>query len=123
MRICRRFLAAVLIVAGLAAIPTAQASDRVSGGAGQIRHIVVIFQENVSFDHYFGTYPVATNPPGQPAFHAAPGTPAVDNLLGSPLLTHNPNGFDPMRLNRSDWPLCDLSHDYDPELREWNGGK
>ena len=24
---------------------------------GNIQHIVVIFQENVSFDHYFGTYP------------------------------------------------------------------
>ena len=22
-----------------------------------IKHLVVIFQENVSFDHYFGTYP------------------------------------------------------------------
>ena len=28
-----------------------------------IKHIVVLFQENVSFDHYFGTYPNATNPP------------------------------------------------------------
>ena len=24
-----------------------------------IKHVVVIFQENVSFDHYFGTYPNA----------------------------------------------------------------
>ena len=39
-----------------------------------IKHVVVIFQENVSFDHYFGTYPNAANTDGQ-AFHAAPGTP------------------------------------------------
>ena len=26
-----------------------------------IQHLVVIFQENVSFDHYFGTYPTALN--------------------------------------------------------------
>src|SRR5262245_23507493 len=26
-----------------------------------IKHLVVIFQENVSFDHYFGTYPTAAN--------------------------------------------------------------
>jgi len=26
---------------------------------------VVIFQENVSFDHYFGTYPKAANTDGQ----------------------------------------------------------
>jgi phospholipase C len=123
MRICRRFVAAAGLAAALAAIPTAQASDRMSGAAGQIRHIVVIFQENVSFDHYFGTYPVAANAPGEPAFHAAPGTPHPVNLLGSSLLTHNPNLANPARLGRSDWPLCDLSHDYDPELRAWNGGK
>ena len=48
--------------------------------ATPIKHLVVIFNENVSFDHYFATYPEATNPPGEPAFTAAPGTPAVDNL-------------------------------------------
>ena len=25
--------------------------------ATPIRHLVVLFEENVSFDHYFGTYP------------------------------------------------------------------
>jgi Phosphoesterase family len=32
--------------------------------ATPIRHLVVIFNENISFDHYFGTYPNATNPKG-----------------------------------------------------------
>ena len=31
-----------------------------------IKHVVVIFQENVSFDHYFATYPDAANPSGEP---------------------------------------------------------
>ena len=35
-------------------------------GPSPIQHLVVIFQENVSFDHYFGTYPNATNASGQP---------------------------------------------------------
>ena len=35
-------------------------------GSSPIRHVVVIFEENVSFDHYFGTYPNAANPPGEP---------------------------------------------------------
>jgi phospholipase C len=35
-----------------------------------IKHLVVIFQENVSFDHYFATYPVAQNPGGEPLFVA-----------------------------------------------------
>jgi phospholipase C len=34
-----------------------------------IRHVVVIFQENVSFDHYFATYPWAANAPGEPTFN------------------------------------------------------
>ena len=45
-----------------------------------IKHLVVIFQENVSFDHYFGTYPKAANTSGQP-FRAARNTPRVNNLL------------------------------------------
>ena len=32
----------------------------------KIQHVVVIFQENVSFDHYFGTYPNALNLPENP---------------------------------------------------------
>src|SRR5205814_1651996 len=38
-----------------------------------IQHLVVIFQENVSFDHYFGTYPTALNPPGEPRVQGEPG--------------------------------------------------
>ena len=50
-----------------------------------IKHLVVIFQENNSFDHYFATYPNAANPPGEPAFVAKPNTPGVNGsgtLLG-----------------------------------------
>jgi phospholipase C len=115
-------IALAVILASAAVAGGAQARAR-AADAGKVQHVVVIFQENVSFDHYFGTYPLAANPPGQPAFHAAPGTPRPVDLLDSALLTHNPNRFDPQRLSRSDWPLCDLSHDYDPELREWNGGR
>src|ERR1700689_853252 len=45
-----------------------------------IKHLVVIFQENESFDHYFGVYPHASNPPGEPVFDARPDTPSVDGL-------------------------------------------
>ena len=44
-----------------------------------IKHLVVIFDENVSFDHYFGTYPSAANTDGTP-FYAKPGTPKVNGL-------------------------------------------
>jgi phospholipase C len=68
--------------------------------ATPIKHLVVIFQENVSFDHHFGSCPNATNPAGEPAFHASPRTPSVNGLSG-PLLTNNPNSANPQRLGRS----------------------
>src|SRR5579863_10351258 len=75
-----------------------------------IKHLVVIFDENVSFDHYFGTYPYAANPAGEPAFSARPDTPGVDNLANQvtatgptgPLLSDNGNGSNPLRLDRGD---------------------
>jgi phospholipase C len=99
-----------------------------------IKHVVVIFDENVSFDHYFGTYPYATNSGGEP-FYAAPGTPSVNGLCASatpttctpgPLLTANPNGQNPQRLdptNVSDIVTCDQNHDYTPEQNAFDDGK
>jgi phospholipase C len=45
-----------------------------------IQHLVVIFQEINSFDHYFATYPVALDPPGEPSFQAQDDTPTVNGL-------------------------------------------
>jgi phospholipase C len=86
-----------------------------------IKHLVVIFQENVSFDHYFGTYPNATNPAGEPAFHARPGTPTVNGLSG-PLLTNNPNLDQPQRLDRSQALTCDQNHGYTAEQKAFDMG-
>lgn len=33
-----------------------------------IKHVVVIFRENVSFDHYFGNYPNSANPLNESKF-------------------------------------------------------
>ncbi|HTR23572.1 MAG TPA: alkaline phosphatase family protein [Terriglobales bacterium] len=44
-----------------------------SATATPIQHLVVILQENVSFDHYFATYPNATNPICGNASTALPG--------------------------------------------------
>ncbi len=92
-----------------------------AGTVTPIKHVVVIFQENVSFDHYFGTYPHATNPSGEPAFHAAPGTPTVNGLAG-PLLTNNPNGANPQRLSRSLALTCDQNHGYTAEQKAFDMG-
>jgi phospholipase C len=95
-----------------------------------IKHVVVIFGENISFDHYFGTYPFAANTDGTP-FHAKAGTPRVNGLNtrvrgGGTLLTNNPNGANPQRLSASDPNgvlTCDQNHDYTPEQAAYNHGK
>src|SRR6202040_2785670 len=58
-----------------------------------IKHVVVIFQENSSFDHYFGTYPHAkANNDGTKLFGGAKDdTPQVNNLESAGLLTNNLN--------------------------------
>jgi phospholipase C len=123
-------VAAVVVTAGLAALPSAgEASDGATNQAGAhepatpVRHVVVVFQENVSFDHYFGTYPKAANADGQP-FHARRDTPAPDGLRG-PLLTANPNGVNPARYSPAhDEQLvsCDQGHDYTQEQQAFDGG-
>jgi phospholipase C len=97
------------------------ADDEREDTATPIRHVVVIFQENVSFDHYFGTYPQAANPPGEPEFHAKPGTPTVNGLT-SFLLTSNPNGVNPARVDRSNVTQCDQGHNYLPEQLAYDRG-
>jgi phospholipase C len=86
-----------------------------------IKHVVVIFQENVSFDHYFATYPNALNPAGEPRFKAKKGTPSV-NGLNDAMLNHNPNSANPMRLGRDEALTCDQDHHYGDEQRSFNGG-
>jgi phospholipase C len=87
-----------------------------------IKHVVVIFQENVSFDHYFATYPLAANSTGgEPFFTPAANTPSVNGLLG-PLLTNNPNSAQPFRLSRSQAIVCDQDHNYNDEQKAVNSG-
>ena len=87
-----------------------------------IQHVVVIFQENVSFDHYFGTYPHAANLAGETPFHAKDDTPSVNGLESSGLLTHNPNSTQPFRLSPAQAVTCDQDHDYGDEQKAFHGG-
>ena len=112
--------------------PTATTSSAV------IKHIVVIYGENVSFDHYFGTYPQASNPAGETAFTAATGTPTnIANYISTPsLLTANPNlnskntntatnsvSANPFRLDPAQAGTNDQDHNYSPEQMAFDGGK
>ena len=100
-----------------------------SDTATPIKHLVVIFQENVSFDHYFASYPWALNPGQEPQFHALPNTPTVNGLSGA-LLNLNPNlnaanktgASNPFRLDRSQAATQDMDHDYTAEQMAFDGG-
>jgi phospholipase C len=86
-----------------------------------IRHVVVIFDENISFDHYFGTYPKAANTDGT-RFVAARNTPAVNGLTPK-LLKHNPNAYNPERLSHEQALTCDQDHTYVNEQKAYDNGK
>jgi len=86
-----------------------------------IKHVVVIFDENISFDHYFGTYPNATNPKGESKFVAKKGTPTV-NGLSPALLQNNLNKYNPTRLDPSQAVTCDMNHSYQPEQQAADHG-
>ncbi len=121
-----------LLVFGTVANPiAATAQSDSTPTATPIKHVVVIFGENISFDHYWGTYPHATNPAGEPGFWPAPGTPSV-NGLNDGLMTNNPNflnvtgngkgAANPFRLDRSQAATADQDHDYTPEQEAFHGG-
>ena len=135
-------VAAGATVTGANALPGTANSAALPGGAASsswvvsahtgtpIKHVVVIFQENVSFDHYFGTYPYAANTDGS-TFHAKSGTPTVNGLYNSitpsgptgPLLTANPNLSNPQRLSHSQALTCDQDHAYTAEQQAVDNGK
>jgi phospholipase C len=89
--------------------------------ATPIKHLVVIFDENNSFDHYFGTYPYAANPAGEPPFYATGDTPDINGLRG-PLILDNPNEIAPFRLDRSMAVTCDNDNHYTDEQNAVDGG-
>jgi phospholipase C len=121
---------ATLMLATQVLVPAAQA-QRSGSTATPIKHVVIIFGENISFDHYFGSYPNALNPGHEPRFVAQPGTPSV-NGFNDGLLYNNPNflnkagngtgAANPFRLDRSEAATADQDHDYGPEQQAFHGG-
>jgi phospholipase C len=107
------------LVAACTPRPTPPSSEPAT--STPIRHLVVVFDENVSFDHYFGTYPRAANIDGQP-FTARPDTPVIDGLTPE-LLTDNHNSEKPTRLGGPGQQVtCDQDHAYQAEQSSFDGG-
>ncbi|HEY4319704.1 MAG TPA: alkaline phosphatase family protein [Gemmatimonadales bacterium] len=129
----REILMFLRVIAGFGVVVALLASARPVGAPvprTPIQHLVVIYGENISFDHYFGVYPTALNPEGEPAFHALPNTPEINGLRGA-LLTDNPNArntengtgaTNPFRLDRTQASTSDQSHSYVAEQRAYHDG-
>ena len=130
MIVVKRFITLCVVFAYT--LCAAAAAPGAAPPATPIKHVVILFGENVSFDHYFATYPKAANPPDEPVFKAAPGTPAVNGLVASHLLRNNPNltnvangadAADPFRLDRTQANTSDQGHAYTPEEQAYDGGR
>ena len=108
----------------------AQTPAPVASLSTPIQHLVVIFQENISFDHYFGNYPFAMNPEGEPAVLRLPQTPSVNGfnpafMMNSATLANTANGTGatvPFRLDRSQAATNDQDHNYLAEQIAYHGG-
>jgi len=72
-------------------------------------HVVLIMQENRSFDHYFQKLPEY----GQPDVEVAP-----DNTTQPA-----PDGSDVPYVHKTDYCFDDTNHEWDGSHEEWNGGK
>jgi phospholipase C len=122
-RFCRT--AGLLVTASILPTLWAQAPATTT----PIKYVVVIFQENNSFDHYFGTYPNALYPSGaavgtqypsgESPFVPLPNTPSVNGL--TPLL-NNLSAVAPFRLDRSQALICDNDNHYKDEQTAYNSG-
>ena len=112
-----------IVSTGLLSSTPVHAGDRTATHT-TIKHVVVIFQENVSFDHYFGTYPHAVQNNDGSRFFGKPrdDTPRSNNLMSAGLLSNNPNGVNPFRIDRSVPVTCDQDHDYGDEQFAFHGG-
>jgi phospholipase C len=123
---CLRKLAIFVAALGMAAMGGGlSAQDRRTDDSRTrtpIKHVVVIFQENVSFDHYFGTYPHAANLPDETMFRSQDDTPRADNLLSAGLLEFNPNGVNPFRIPPKFAVTCDEDHNYNDEQFVFHAG-
>jgi phospholipase C len=126
MRLSRWFGLAGMLAIGIfsstvgSAAGTPPGAD--TGGVTPIQHLVVIYQENVSFDHYFATYPHAANPPGEPEFDPSLETPSVNGLNEPLQAPNNPNSAQPFRLDRSQFETSDQDHNYTDEQKAFDAG-
>lgn len=120
--ISRFVVIAIVLISGMLISQNNVLSNGFASNTTPIKHLIIMFQENVSFDHYFATYPKALNQNNsEPVFQPKPDTPTI-NGLSSGLLKSNPNLVNPFRIARSNASTCDNDHTYTRLQEAYNGG-
>jgi phospholipase C len=136
-KLCASLTLSSLFISGCSTTPLPPANPPATPvvpttSSAAIKHVVVIFGENISFDHYFGTYPNALNLPGETPFTAAANTPVPNNYTKNPgLLSANPNqnvangtgASNPFRLAPAQALTSDQDHNYADEQAAFDNGK
>ena len=110
-----------------------------SGGLGDIEHIVILMQENRSFDHYYGTMPGVRNFEDTRAYTSYAGGPSTNpNTVFSQTmvdgrgkllykLASGEQVLDPFELVSNPPTVAgqttnDITHDWGPQHLAWNNG-
>ncbi|MGF1428489.1 phosphocholine-specific phospholipase C [Kitasatospora sp. LaBMicrA B282] len=124
--------AAGVAVAGTAGAPTAAAASgttlTTTGTITDVQHVVILMQENRSFDHYFGTLQGVRGFADRSAIQIAGGY-SVFNQPNSSTARQYPWAFNPTATGAGSSPettaQCngDLSHAWSDQHKAWNGGK
>jgi phospholipase C len=113
--------AAVLPVSLRRAVARTLASTRPTGSIADIEHVVILMQENRSFDHYYGTMPgvrgfqdptAITLSTGNPVYYQPDPSHAQGYLL--------PFYYDPARTSAQATPGTD--HSWETQHQAWNSG-
>ncbi|HET7522781.1 MAG TPA: alkaline phosphatase family protein [Acidimicrobiales bacterium] len=139
----RRFLTLAGATAGALAVPEllvekALSVEAAGGSLKDIKHVVILMQENRSFDHYFGTMAGVRGFGDATAYRSYAGGPSTKPATvfsqttigpdGKPLLTVGGDNFlNPFELE-SNPPTVDgqttndITHDWGPQHLAWNNG-
>ena len=105
------------------------AAATTSASLSDIKHVVILMQENRSFDHYFGTLSGVRGFSDQNAAKNANGTPIFDQYGYQPGSGPSASGYlQPFHLvnkppSENGEDTNDIAHDWVTQHDSWNGGK
>ncbi len=110
-------------------LDTMTAASAASASLSDVKHIVILMQENRSFDHYFGTLSGVRGFSDSAVLKNANGTPVFDQYGYQPGTGVDASGYmqpfnllnNPPTENGED--TNDIAHDWVTQHDSWNGGK